>query len=160
MRHKRADNDTADLNNPVPIPSGATLNWAWVKHEKIMFNPGPSAQISNLQWYADASPGDWTGLTLWVGITPGYTLAGDNTRAAAQGGPTTQETAKLYSSMVDAETLTSVSPLTVLAGAVLGAGEVGVGVTQQFVVQQISVSSATTQGVKTQRNVFWRWSEI
>ena len=104
---------------------------------------------SQYQRRFEIEPDDWTGITLWVGITPGYTVGGAH-----------QESAKVYSTMVDATTYTSASPLIVYSGTVLGSGESGVGLTQQYIITQMSLNSACVPGAKSQRTVASRWDEV
>ena len=146
VRHKRADNSTLDLNNPVQIPSSGD-NRGWPKQFKLEFTTTPNSQISNLRWYASASPSGWDGISLWAGTTPTYAQATAGDESALRPG------------LADADTYTSGSPLVINSGVVLSNPTTGVG-TQTFLQIQSTVNSTATPGAKTARQSFYRYDEI
>lgn len=154
-RYKRADNSDADLNNPIPIPSSG-INYSYPKHTKIAWTTTPNELIQNLQWYlleADQAidPAlNWDGLTLWAGLT--------STANYLQG--TTNDAVALRPNLTDAATYNSATPLVVLAGTVIAAGETGTGMTQPFVVSQLAVLPAALSGLKGRREIYFRFEEI
>lgn len=153
-RYKRADNSDADLNNPIPIPSSG-INYSYPKHQKISWLTSPNELIQNLVWFVDPADnilGDpalnWDGMTLWAGITDTY----------VQG--VTLDAAALRAGLTDAISYDSASPLSVLADIVIGAGEIGPGMTQQYVLTQLAVLPAALSGLKGRRNVWYRYEEV
>jgi len=62
VRYKEADNDTADLINPVTIPAAGT-KWSFWKHNFVQFT-GAFTQIDTINWFVTTF--NWTGTTLWI----------------------------------------------------------------------------------------------
>jgi len=147
IRHKLADNDTADLNSPIPIPSSGT-KYGWRKHTKLFVVSGLGTQIGNIRWFAAASPSDWAGtVSMFAGLKSSYTQGGSGDESAQVSGTAN---ASLYD---------STNPLTVNAAtnAITANSSYG---TQDYVVQQIGVNSTATSGVKTARTCSYRYDEI
>ena len=53
-RNKLADNDTADNNNRIPIPTSGT-QYAWVKHIALVAATSPTSLIDTLQMWSSGS---------------------------------------------------------------------------------------------------------
>jgi hypothetical protein len=156
LRHKRADNTTADLNDPVPIPASG-INYSWRKHTKLIITSAPSEEISNLRWYSQTKGGlsGWTGVTLFVGLTP---TAGYTTGSAA-------DESSLIPNSAAAESYLTGAPLTVVAGRLVDSADgfptdAGSSETQDFIVQQMGVGSSASSGVTQARSVYYRYDEI
>jgi hypothetical protein len=148
IRHKLDDNDTQDLNTPLLIPSAGT-NYGWRKHTRLAILTAPNEQITNLRWFADAAPGDWTGVTLFAGTTTPYVEA------------TTADEAGQLGGTADADTYDEGDPLPVNAGTVaISTDSFPTPGTQLFVLQQMGVASTASPGVITSRTVRYRWDEI
>ena len=148
IRHKRADNDTVDVNNPIPVPAAGT-NYGWRKLTRMKVISGIGTQIGNIRWYAASAPANWAGtVSLFSGTTPSYLVVGNSA----------DETAQLANT-ADANLYTSASPLTVnaAANAIVSNGSYG---TQDYVLQQVGVLSGTPSGVKTARQIVYRYDEI
>lgn len=155
LRMKRADNTTVDLANPVPIPaSEPTLNYSWRKHTKLAFGTLPNEEIRNLRWYAEdkAGLGTWSGITLFVGVTPSYTQGSSSDEATQVGGTN------------HAQNYLVGTPLTVNSGVVLtkttDLPNNPTGDTQDYIVLQVAVGASASSGVTQQRDVFYRMDEI
>lgn len=152
LRHKRADNDTADLNNPIPIPSGG-IAYGWVKHTRLGFLTSPTTRIFNLRWFLDPVPvgqdpgQDWVGMTMWIGATASYSQATTSDESALHAGIT-----------ANADSYPSASPFTINGATVLGSGSTGVG-TQNFLMMQLAITSEATGGLKYPRQSWYRWEE-
>jgi hypothetical protein len=147
IRHKLADNDTVDLNNPVPIPAAGT-KYGWRKHTRLFVASGIGSQIGNLRWFAGSAPGDWSGgVSLLAGTTPSYRQGSASDETAAIAG------------VADVDIYTSTSPLTVNASAAAITQNSSYG-SQDYVNQQIGVASTATSGVKTARTCSYRFDEI
>jgi hypothetical protein len=147
MRHKLADNDTADLNAPVPVPAAGT-KYGWRKYTKLYVASGLGSQIGNIRFFAAAKPSDWVNsCDLFAGTTPSY-AAGTAADEAGQLGGT-----------ANVNSYDSTSPLTVnsSAGAITASASYG---SQDYVLQQIGVLSTATNGVKTARTLTYRYDEI
>jgi hypothetical protein len=153
LRHKLADNDTADLNNPVPIPSSGT-KYAWRRYTKLRVVSGLGTQVGNLRWFAVTAPSDWAGTVfLFAGITPSFMTCGSATDEATQLGGT--QNADLYTSSAPL-TVPNISG-TVIANQITQNNSYG---NQMYVLQQIGVASTATSGVKTARVCTYRIDEV
>jgi len=64
-RFKAADNDTADVNNPLVIPTGADI-YSYVKQFRFKVTVTPSNTIDNLAFYTDGASGMGTGVDIGV----------------------------------------------------------------------------------------------
>lgn len=140
-RFKLADNDTVDLNNPIPKPA-ASNTWSWRKSFRIKVTATPDGSISNLKWFTDGL--SWgTGVTLRAHSRPvaNYTQASasDESAVIATGGG---------SSVVDAATLTSGAYLSMNSGGtILSNPSTGYG-TQDLFECQLEVASTASHGIK------------
>lgn len=147
IRHKLADNDTVDVNNPIPVP-GAGIGFGWRKQTKMKVASGLGTQVGNIRWFAAAPPGDWAGtVALYAGITPTYVEGTSGDESAQLGGTIT------------ADSYTSSDPLTVNASADAITQNSSYG-DQSFVLQQVGVFAGTASGVKTARTCTYRYDEI
>jgi hypothetical protein len=54
MRFKKADNDTADTNNRMPIPASGT-EYSYVKHTALRATTSPTALIDTCRFYGDGA---------------------------------------------------------------------------------------------------------
>jgi hypothetical protein len=153
FRHKRADNDTADLNSPIPIPPDGDIEYGWLKHSKVSWQTPPATRIFNLRWYLDPVPAgvdpaqDWVGVTMWIGITATY----------AQATATDENSLRAYVNN-NAENYPSSSPFVINGTTVLSSGQTGVG-TQSFLCYQLAITAEATGGVIYPRTSWYRWEE-
>ena len=150
IRHKRNDNDTQDLNNPIPIPAAGSTNYGWRKHTKLNYQTGPNQKVENLRWFADADPdSSWTGVTLLAGTIDTYTQGTSSDESTALG------------NTADSDGYTSGSPLQVQIGIVADSQDsfptVGA---QDFVRSQLEVAATASPGGITARQTRYRWDEI
>lgn len=146
LRHKRADNDTRDHANMIPIPSSGRA-YGWRKYTKLYLETGLVTQIGNIRWFAEAAPPTWDGtIELYAGTESTY-VAGT---ASMESGPLAGHTvANVYA---------SATPLTVTAAldAITQNGSYG---DQVFVVAQLGVLSTATPGIQTPRSIGYRYDE-
>ena len=63
MRFKKADNDTADTNNRMPIPASGT-EYSYLKHTALRATSSPTALIDTCRFYGDG--GLPTGVQMFV----------------------------------------------------------------------------------------------
>ena len=78
IRFKKADNDTADTNNRMPIPAAGT-EYSYIKHLSLYADTSPAALIDTLKLYGDgALP---TGVQMYV-VDATYTNPVANADAA------------------------------------------------------------------------------
>lgn len=157
-RFKYADNNTIDLNDPIPIPAAGTNRSRW-KHMYIVATTAPDTQIDNLKIFTDAT-GFGTGITVVVGTeTPANTLLAD-------GGYDVSDTQdELLTGHVDitASTdfflATSGSPKSVTiseAGAVIDA----INEESNYVLIQMEVINTATPGDLVDETITWEYDEI
>lgn len=151
IRFKRADNSTADLVYPVPVPASG-INYSWRKPMRLQFFSGLAAQVSNLRWYAASAPGDWAGtVSLYVGLTPSLT-------AGSYGSSSDESTQVGF--LTNADAYPSGSPLTINSGTVITTPSIPGFGTQDYLVQQMGVYAGTPSGVKSPRTCYYRYDEI
>lgn len=152
IRFKRADNQTQDLNNPIPLPTSGE-NLSWVKWSKIRWTTTPSGSITNLRFFV-ASPPSGIKHYAWTNAT--YTQGSSSDESGVTGKTDTQPNKDAN----DETTHTSGSPLVVNSGTVLSNPSTGEG-TQDFVAQQLGVLStyAAGAGVITSFQATYRYSE-
>jgi hypothetical protein len=146
IRFKRADNDTQDANNPIPIPTSGT-NYSWRKAFKLRCPAtGPDNKIENLRLYSELQSLG-TGRSILCKTASTYTQGS----SGDEGTP--------LSGSADVDTYTSGSPLVVAAGQVFGAAETGSG-TQDFVELQAALTSAGSQGdAAAAKGIVYRYDE-
>lgn len=143
IRYKRADNQTVDANNPIPLLAGFEA-FSFRKHSKINVTVSPTGSISNLRWFATVPIANinlyaWTNATYTTGSTADYNDAtGDGITGKT-------DAANKATNIVSAGQRSSTTPLVVQAGTVISNPTTGLG-TQDYVVTQMSVSNAYAGG--------------
>lgn len=154
VRHKRADNDIQDLNNPLPVPNSGTA-FAWRKSSKENFSTSPAGSITNLRWFISGAMA--TGLYLGAWLNALYTLGTD---ILDDNGVTGFTDTAPNQATNNASNYLAASPLTVQAGTVLTNPSTGEGA-QSFVVSQLGVLSTYPggPGVITPVTVTYRYAE-
>ena len=144
IRFKRADNDTVDALNPVPIPTSGT-NYSWRKSTKLRMVTDPANQISNLRFFS-------SGTALGTGIvhrllqSVSYVQGSSSDEATSIGGN-------------DSVNYTSAAPLSVNSGVVLTAPAAPSYGTQDYLVQQMAVDSTAAAGTSGVRTYSLRYDE-
>jgi hypothetical protein len=159
VRHKRADNDIQDANNPLPEPATATYAWAWRKWSKENWTTTPAGAISNLRWFLSTTPP--TGIFFAAWLQAVYPLGGASDVADDNGVNGFTDTTANQNANV-ATQYTSVAPLTIQAGNVLVNPNTGEGFGQgNFVVTQFGVNNTYTGGPGpiTAQTLTYRYSE-
>jgi hypothetical protein len=152
IRFKRADNQTQDLNDPIPLPaSGENLSWS--KYSKIRWTTTPSGSITNLRFFVAAPP---SGIKHYAWTNSTYAQGASGDEAGISGKTDTQPNKDAN----DEDNHSSGSPLTVNAGTVLSNPSTGEG-TQDFVIQQLGVLSTYSAGggVITSFQATYRYAE-
>lgn len=156
VRHKLADNDIQDTNNPIPIPLTG-LSFGWRKSSKENWSTTPVSSISNLVWFMSSTPA--------VGQRVFARLQAPNVYVPASAGDTagivgftdtpTNQNAN------DAINYTSGTPLTINAGTVLSNPNVGEG-SQNFLETQMSFGVTYTGGAgpTVPLTVSYRYTEV
>jgi len=141
IRYKGADDDTADTNNPIPVPSEG-IGYSYAKFTKIKVIAAPTGNITNLRWFGDGTA--WgTGVDLYVGTTDTYVQSTGATVMAA--------------GSVIGTTYIAANALTINEGTVIGA-TTGTG-TQNYVCSQVRVATTASAGVTTARAYTYRYDE-
>lgn len=163
IRYKRQDNNTVDINGPVPLDAVNT-QYSWRKSSKINFTTTPSGSITNLRWFAASIPAN---TELYAAkdsaITPtGYTQAtsGDEGSAGNSGVVGLADTSGNRTTNACSTNRTSASPLVVNSGTVLANPSTGEG-TQEFVVTQFAVTTsyAGGPGATSNMTITYRYAE-
>lgn len=146
IRFKRADNDTVDALNPVPIPVSGT-NYSQRKHTKLRAVTAPANQITNLRFFSSGTALG-TGITHLVAAASSYTQASSGDETVPISGGT------------DSVAYTSGAPLVVNAGVVAQSTDTfptfG---TQDFLVQQMAVGTTASAGTSGARTFTYRYDE-
>jgi hypothetical protein len=140
VRHKQADNDIQDANNPIPVPLTG-LSFGWRKSSKENWTTPPLGAISDLVWFLTGTPA--TGQYVYarvqsVGI---YVVA---TSADQSGITGFTDTAPNRAANL-ATLYTSSSPLAINAGTVLSNPNTGEG-SQDFLETQMALDSTYAGG--------------
>lgn len=149
IRFKRADDDTVNTANPIPIPTNS-INYSWRKHTKLEFVTAPPEEITNLRWLSD-------GTTVGTGVQ----LVVTRTNTYVQGS-VSDETAQVTGddTTVDATTYTTSSPLVVNAGTVVTSTDTFPRLgNQKFVAQQMKVFTTALAGSTSARTYVCRYDE-
>lgn len=140
VRHKLADNDIQDTNNPIPLPL-VGLSFGWRKSSKENWSTSPVSSISNLVWFLTGTP--QTGQAVYVRLqAPNVYVAAS---AADVNGITGFTDTPTNQAANNATQFTSGSPLVVNAGTVLSNPNTGEG-SQNFIETQMSISPLYTGG--------------
>jgi hypothetical protein len=159
VRHKLADNDIQDSNNPIPLPA-AGMNLGWRKSSKVNFTTTPAGSITNLRWFISGGPPAGIRFFARVQIAGQYIFATSND----QNGITnfTDTVGNQNANDVALVPYNSSTPLTVQAGTVLSNPSIGEGgINQVFVETQLGVQStyAGGPGPITPFQATYRYSE-
>lgn len=140
VRFKKADNDTANTSNRMPIPPSGT-EYSYVKHLALHATTSPDSLIDTCQAYGDgALP---TGVQMYMAD-------------AAYVDPTTQEDTALGSWANNYTSFTSGSPLSI-AGS-LSNPSTGKSFTN-YLQMQMGVTDAASAGVMTAETLTFSWLE-
>jgi hypothetical protein len=140
VRFKQADNDTADANNPVPVPAAGT-NYSFLKQFRFYASVTPDNTIDNMNFYTDGANGYGTDVNLNALTDSGYT--DPIALGAASGGGS------------DAFGYTSGSPLTV-SGSI---NNPTTGAFGHYLKLQITVGTSATQGTKSGETFTFEYDE-
>lgn len=144
VRHKRADNDIQDANNPLPVPTTATFAFAWRKWSKENWPSTPAGNISNLRWFTSTVVP--TGIYMGAWLQAVYPLGGASDVADDNGVNGFTDTVGNQNAN-NAMNYVSAAPLTVQAGTVLVNPNTGEGFGQaNFVVTQFGVNNSYAGG--------------
>lgn len=139
-RNKLADNDTADLNNRIPIPASGT-QYAWIKQIALVAATSPAAQIDTLQMYSSgALP---TGVQMFC-------------EDIAYINPITQAASPVAGWTNNFATFTSGAPLS-LAGSIVNpnTGKIN----SNYCLFQLGITSAAAVGVMAAQTVTFSYLE-
>lgn len=153
VRHKRADNDIQDANNPLPVPTSG-LVFTWRKHSKENYTTTPSGSITNLRWFIGAAMAAGLYLGAWLNAIYTQGATADETGITGFTDTTPNQTTN------DASNYLAAAPLTVNSGTVLTNPSTGEG-SQSYVVTQLGVRStyAGGPGAISPVAVTYRYSE-
>ena len=166
LRFKTEDNPTIDSVDPVPIPAAGT-NYSYWKQIYLYCDTAPDTQVDNIKFYTDGG-GFGTGITLNVGNQfPTKNSASDAGYEVASTGGTSGTTGidivtghALVSSVTDAFTFTSGSPL---SGPTISEDSSiinAIGETTNYLILQLAVISTATPGNKTDETLTFQYDEI
>ena len=140
-RFKLADNDTADAENPVTVPTSGT-NYSYIKNERLYCTVTPASVVDNLRFFTDGS--SWgTGIAIYAKVSNSYVDPIVNGTAALTG-------------VADETTYTSAAPLA-LTGSI---SNPDTGAFGQFVVRQGAVGTGAAPGVVSGKTQYFRYDEI
>ena len=157
-RFKYADNNTIDLNDPIPIPSAGTNRSRW-KHMYIKATTAPDTQIDNLKIFTDGT-GFGVGITAVVGTeTPPNTLLSDAGYDVSDVADEVMTNHADITASTDFFLATSGAPKTVTiseAGAVIDA----INEESNYVVIQMEVISTATPGDLADETITFEYDEI
>lgn len=128
IRFKLADNDTADTDNRIPIPSTGT-QYSYLKHLALACSTSPSSLIDTVQVYGDGS------LPTGVGIF---------IRDHAYSDPTSNEDTELSGFDDNYTDYTSSAPLSV-AGSISNPSTGKI--TTNYIQMQMSIATTASAGV-------------
>jgi len=158
VRFKYADNNTIDLNDPIPIPSAGTNRSRW-KHMYIKATTAPDTQIDNLKIFTDGT-GFGTGITILAGNeTPANTLAADAGYDVSDVADEIMTNHVDITATTDFFTFTSGAPKTVSiseAGAIIDA----INEESNYVVIQMEVISTAAPGDLADETITFEYDEI
>lgn len=155
---RASTSDSADpgVANPIPIPSTGKNYSYWVT-TGLYAATSPTSVINNIRWYTSGvSP--WSGVFLQAGTASAYTeatgtlgttglpLNGTNYTGLSPASPT-EDNAFSY---------TSGNPL-VVSGSL---SNPSTGAFGDYVVYQVAVSSAASQGVTQPLTIWWTYDEV
>lgn len=141
LRFKQADNDTADANNPIPIP-GAGTNYSFLKNLRFYAATTPSNTINALKFYTDGSNTFGTGTGLRVKTEASYT------------DPIANDTAQ-FAGTTDAFASTSGSPLSV-TGSITNPTTGAFG---DYIKLQFTVTTTASQGTTPGETLTFQYDE-
>ncbi len=174
VRFKRADNDTLDTLNPIPIST--TLDtWSWRKHFMVRWTALPVTQIENLIIFADEplhtddnEDTAWDEVALYIGTTAVYfqasvadeaglvnPIAGEAMKDVDFGRAGDETAVDVYSPMSNRVGI----PNYVLRSTKVTVPTFGEDGLQFYALMQMKINKDTKPGVKVERNVWFRWTE-
>lgn len=146
VRFKRADDDNANTQAPIPIPlqnQVGVTNYSWVKRFRLIVTQAPASTIQNLRFYQTGSFG--TGITHWIATSSSYVQGSVADETQQIGGAT------------NAANTSAVAPFVIHQGVVFTTGTdstPGPGTGQEFLLQQIGVDNTASPGITQNQPVF------
>jgi hypothetical protein len=147
-----ADTNTPGTQYPVVRPNDGSTNRSYAKHFALYAETSAAGGISNVKWYTDGSKlsgavaGTWDGIGMKAGSSSAYT------QATGTEGTTGTESAV---ATTDAFTYTSAAKLSV-AGSIAGGAT---GKISDYVVLQLSITSAAGPGTISSETMTWEYDE-
>jgi len=155
VRHKQADNDIVDTNNPIPVPSSG-INFGWRKSSKVNYTTSPVGSITALVWFMTGVP--VLGQTVYARLQAVGTYVQGS--VGDQSGITGFTDTPTNQNTNNATNFTSSSPLSINAGTVLSNPNTGEG-SQNFLETQMGLGSAFigSSGPVPALTVTYRYSE-
>lgn len=158
VRFKYADNNTIDLNDPIPIPSAGTNRSRW-KHMYIRCAVAPDTQIDNMKIHSDGA-GFGTGITVNVG---------DGTQVKNSGSSAGYEVSDVADEALtghaDIATVTDFFTFTVGSPRTISISEAGSIInlateTSDYVVLSMEVINTASPGNLTDETITYEYDEI
>lgn len=151
LRHKLADNNLQDANDPCVKPD-IGVNRALVKSIALIALTAPDTGINNVKIYTDGNL-PWAGCTMYVGNeTPG------TYRQATGSGNSGDEMLTVYSGLITGKTnfftYTSGAPKSVSGSIGYVTGQIS-----DFVVLQTDLSTSATGGHMPLEDITWQYDE-
>ena len=157
-RFKDADDNTIDLNDPIPIPTSGTRHSRW-KHFYIEVTVVPDTQIDAIKLFTDGT-GFGTGITVRNGDgVQANTSAADAGYDVADVVDEVMTNHDTISTSTDFFTFNSGAPRSVgitEAGAILDA----VGEESDYMVLQMEVLNTASPGDLADETITWEYDEI
>jgi len=158
IRFKQADNATIDANDPIPIPAAGSEYSRW-KQIYLYCDTAPSTQVDNIRFYTDGT-GFGTGITVNVADQFPVKNSGADTGYDVSDANEVMTTHTDITSVTDAFTFTSGSPLS--GPSISEAGNVinAIGETSNYLVLQMVVASTASPGDLANETFTFKYDEI
>ena len=167
LRFKFSDDNTADANNPLAIPSSGT-DYSFWKHTYFRMSARPGAEVvNNLKFYSDGANGFGTGVDLFASDQlAAHTAAADTEYEVdnhTQGLTSDDMDAgsnnhSICTTLTTVFSLTSGSPLAVTIGEASSQMD-AVAEVSNFVLLQMTVASTASSGTLTAETLTYRYDE-
>lgn len=144
--------NTADLDNPIPIPTSGTNRSHWANFRLAW--TAPDSQVDNIRLYSDGTLSWGDGIQVSIGNTSVSTGSVESDPATDGQVGTILTNHSSISSIEDMFSYTSGSPYLVDENAYTDAGS------SKHVVMDIEVNNNATQGLKSSETLVWLSDEI
>jgi len=164
VRHKSADDNTQDTNNPCVVPAAGT-NYSYWRQIYLQCTTGPDTQVDNIKFYTDGTLGWGVGITMMVGNETPTKNSGSNAGyEVATGTPGTSgdEMVGAHAGLTGSTDVFSYTSGASKSVSISEAGSIinAIGEMCNYIILQLNIATTATSGTKATETLTFQYDEI